>query len=255
MGEVIRTRRQWLQTATLWPACLALGAARKDFWDSKDPATWSNDEKQVVLGQSPWAREGFVQVELVNNRNKTPGYGNDGRPAVSPPPVRPGVPPEGVHSVPIGEPLPPVPDPDPNHPVQFRVLARWESAKPVRLAGGPEVPELDGQFYVIRLRGLPLMPPPKAKPGEAAPNPNEGMLEAIKEGSRLQRKGKPVIPCARLFAGSGDEATQVLLFFSRGTDPITLGDKLVTLESRFAQFHLSIKFPLIDMTYKGELAL
>src|ERR1035441_180177 len=61
MGEVIRTRRQWLQTATLWPACLALGAARKDFWDSKDPATWSNDEKQVVLGQSPWAREGFVQ--------------------------------------------------------------------------------------------------------------------------------------------------------------------------------------------------
>jgi hypothetical protein len=255
MEVVIRTRRQWLQVTTLWPACLALRAARKEFWDSKDPATWSNDEKQVLLGQSPWAREGFVRVELVNNRNKTPGYGNDGRPAVDLPQVRPGIPPGGVRSVPIGEPVPPVPDPDPNHPVQFRVLARWESAKPVRLAGGPEMPELAGQFYVIRLRGLPLMPPPKVKPGEDAPNPNERLLQAIKEGSRLQRKDKPVLPCARLFAGSGDEATQVLLFFPRGTDPITVGDKLVTLESRFAQFNLSIKFPLMDMMYKGELAL
>jgi hypothetical protein len=255
MEEVKRTRRQWLQAATLWPACLALRAARKEFWDSKDPATWSNDEKQVLLGRSPWAREGFVRVELENNRNKTPGYGNDGRPAVDLPQVRPGMPPGGVRSVPIGEPVPPVPDPDPNHPVQFRVLARWESAKPVRLAGGPVAPELAGEYYVIRLRGLPLMPPSKAKPGEEPLNPNENMLQAIQEGSRLQRKGKPEFPCARLFTGSGDEATQVLLFFPRGADPITVEDKLVTLESRFAMYRLSIKFPLMDMMYKGALAL
>ena len=255
MEEVTRTRRQWLQAATLWPACSALGAGRKDFWDSKDPATWSNEEKQVVLGQSPWAREGFVRVELDKNRSKTPGYGNDGRPATSMPTLSPGSPPGGQRSVPIGEPVPPVPDPDPTPLVQFRVLARWETAKPVRLAGGPEVPELAGQYYVIRLRGLPLMPPPKAKPGEAARDPNEGMLQAIKEGSHLLRKDKPAIPSARLFTGSGDEATQVLLFFPRGTDPITVADKLVTLDVRFAQFHLSIKFPLVDMMYKGELAL
>jgi len=29
------------------PACLALRAARNEFWNSKDPASWSNDEKQV----------------------------------------------------------------------------------------------------------------------------------------------------------------------------------------------------------------
>jgi hypothetical protein len=34
-----------------------------------------------------------------------------------------------------------------------------------------------------------------------------------------------------------------------------VADKLVTLESRFALFHLAVKFPLKDMMYQGELAL
>ena len=155
----------------------------------------------------------------------------------------------------MGEAPPPPPNPDPGHPVQFRVLARWESAKPVRLAGAPELPELTGQYYVIRLRGLPLMPPPKVRPEQVATNPNESMLQAIQQGSRLLRKDKPGIPCAHLFMGSGDAATEVLLFFPRGADPIQVVDKLVTLESRFAPFHLSVRFSLKDMMYKGELAL
>lgn len=239
----------------LWPACVAVRAARKEFWESKDPASWSNDEKQILLEQSPWARAGFVRMEVEKDRHATPGYGNDGRPATNMPDTRPGSAPGGMPSVPIGEKPPPVPNPDPGHPVQFPVLARWETAKPVRLAGGPEVPELTGQFYVIRLRGLPLMPPPKAKAGEAAPDPNAGMLQAVKENSRLERKGKPGIPCTNLFTGSGDATNEVLLFFPRGADPITVADKSVTLESRFAVFYLSIKFPLKEMMYQGELAL
>jgi hypothetical protein len=47
----------------------------------------------------------------------------------------------------------------------------------------------------------------------------------------------------------------VLLFFPRGTDPIQVADKIVILESRFAPFYLSVKFPLKDMMYKGQLAL
>ena len=234
---------------------LTLRAARKEFWESKDPAAWSTEEKQILLGQSPWAQEGFARVEAEKKGRNTQGYGSNGRLGNDVPDTRPGLPPGGVRSVPIGEKPPPVPNADPGHPVQFPVLARWETAKPVRLAGGPPVPELTGQFYVIRLRGLPLMPPPKVKPGEVAANPNEGMLQAIKEGSRLERKDKPAIPCAHLFSGSGDTATEVLLFFARDTNPITVADKLVTLESRFAPFHLSVKFPLKDMMFKGELAL
>ena len=252
---MILTRRQWLRAVTILPAGLALRAARKEFWDSKDPATWSNQEKQFLLGQSPWAQAGVVRMEEAKNQSKTLGYGSNGRLGGDMPDTRPGVPPGGVQSVQMGEKPPPPPNPDPGHPVRFRVLARWESAKPVRLAGGPVLPELTGQFYVIRLRGMPLMPPPKTKPAEVAPNPNEGMLQVIQQGSRLQRKNNPGIPCAHLFTGSGDAATEVLLFFPRGADPIQVADKFVILEIWFAPFHLSVKFPLKDMMYKGELAL
>ena len=229
-------------------------AARSAFWDSKDPAEWSNEEKQALLWQSPWARQGFARMD--DKKKAAPGYGSNGRQGVELPDTRPGTPMGGVKSVPIGEPMPPVPKADTGGPLEFRVLARWETAKPVRLSGGPEVPEMTGQFYVIRLRGLPLMPPPKAKPGEPAPpDPNEGMLQAIKAGTRLERAGKAPIECAHLFTGPGNASTEVLLFFSKTGDPITIADKVVTLESRFAVFHLSIKFPLKEMMYRGELAL
>jgi hypothetical protein len=234
MEAVIRNRRYWLRAAAIWPACLALGA-EDAFWDSKDAAAWSDDEKQILLSQSPWARAGFMRLELEKNRRTPPAQGeSSGTPNAGMPDTRPGVRSGGVRSVPIGGPKPPpVPSGGPDQPVQFRVLARWESAKPVRLAGGPETPDFDGGFYVIRLQGLPLMPPPKGKAGEDTPNPNESALLEIKESSRLERKGKPDVPCSRLFTGSGDVANQVLLYFPRGADPITASDRSVTLETRF----------------------
>ena len=230
-----------------------LRAARKDFWETQDPASWSEEEKQVLLWRSPWARDGFARMD--EKKPPTAGYGNNGRQGIELPDTRPGVPPGGQNSVPIGEPIPRAPE-APGQPIQFHVVARWETAKPVRLAGGPELPELTGDFYVIRLRGLPLMPPPKVKPGETEPaDPNGGMLQEIQRGTRLERAGKAPIGCAHLFKGSGSAATEVLLFFPRTPNGITIADKMVTLESWFNVFHLSIKFPLKDMMYRGALAL
>ena len=250
---MLRTRRRLLQAATIWPATHALLAARKEFWEDKAPADWSNEEKRILLGQSPWAREGIARFEVERKRERA--YQGVARPGAGVPGARPGERPGAAESVPIGERPPPVPSTDTGQSVQFRVLARWESAKPIRLAGGPELPEGTAQFYVIRLRGMPLLPPPKAKAGESVANPNQGMLEAIEKGSRIERKDKPAIPCAHLLTGSGESATELLLFFARGTDPITVAEKAVTLESRFVPFHLSVKFPLKDMMYKGALAL
>jgi hypothetical protein len=253
---MLPSRRRLLQAAAIWPAFRSLQAARKEFWDSKSPAEWSSDEKRILLSQSPWAREGIVRFQVEKKGAGAPGsYQGVARPGNDVPGARPGAVPGSVPSVPIGERPPPVPTTDTGQDVQFRVLARWESAKPVRLAGGPELPDESARFYVIRLQGMPLLPPPKVKPGEPASDPNEGMLDAIKQSSRLERKDKPAIPCAHLLTGSGESATELLLFFARVTDPITLRDKMVTLDSRFGPFHLSLKFPLKDMIYQGELAL
>ena len=43
----------------------------------------------------------------IDNRPKAPGYGQNGRQGAEMPDTRPGAPPGGVRSVPIGEPMPP----------------------------------------------------------------------------------------------------------------------------------------------------
>lgn len=251
---MIRTRRDWLKAAAIGLASRPLRAARKEFWETKDPGAWTGDEKDIVLYRSPWAREGAAGM-LEKDKRPTLGYTRNGKQGVEMPDPGPGGGP-GMKSVPIGEPIPPAPKVETGQPFQFRVLARWETARPVRLAGGPDVPEMTGSFYVIRLRGLPLMPPPKPKPGQPAPaDPNEALLPAIKAGTRLERPDKPPIACAHLFTGTGAASTEVLLFFPRGNDPITLADKVVTLDSTFSIFHLSIKFPLKEMVFQGALAL
>jgi hypothetical protein len=244
-----------LQTATIWPALHALRAARNEFWENKDPAKWSDQEKRTLLGQSPWAREGIVRFEVERKGARaTARYEGVQRPGGGVPGALPGNTPGGVTSVPIGEAPPPPPSTDNGQSVQFRVLARWESAKPIRLASGPALPEGTERFYVIRLRGMPLLPP-KSGGAEGVPNPNQSMLEAIQQNSRIERKDKSAIPCAHLLTGSGASATELLLFFERGADPIAVGEKAVTLESRFGPFQLSVKFPLKDMMYRGALAL
>jgi hypothetical protein len=253
---MLRTRRRLLQAAAMWPAAHSLHAQRRGFWETKEPAGWSSDEKRVLLEQSPWAREGMVRFDVERTPTQPSQPYGGATPGAGVPGAKPGGVPGGVTSVPIGgEPPPPVPRADTGRPVQFRVLARWETAAPVRLAGAPEMPEETAGFYIIRLRGMPLLPPAKKRDGEDTPDPNQGLLVAIKQTSRLERKDKAPIPCAHLLTGSGESATELLLFFARGKNPIALADKTVTLESRFGPFHLSVKFALKDMMYKGALAL
>lgn len=249
---MLRTRRWLLQAVAIWPGVRVLRGARKEFWEGKAPAAWSDEEKQILLAQSPWARQGVVRFDV---EKKSKPYQGVARPGGDVPGARPGDRPGGMVSVPMGEKPPPVPSTDMGQGIQFRVLARWETATPVRLAGGPELPEGTERFYVIRLRGMPLLPPPKGKEAEGGVNANQGLLESIQQGSRLERKDGSAIPCAHLLTGSGESATEILLFFERGTNPITVGEGAVTLESRFGPFHLSIKFPLKEMTYQGTLAL
>src|SRR5205823_8745892 len=103
-------QRNCFRTALILAACVALQAARKDFWEIKDPSGWSDDEKQVLLVQSPWAKEGFARMELDKKRSTGPGYGNNGKRGGEMPDLRPGAPPGGQRSVAMGDEIPPVPN-------------------------------------------------------------------------------------------------------------------------------------------------
>jgi hypothetical protein len=273
------SRRDWFSLLA-YPAAAFAFAKPKTFWTSKDPATWTAEEKQILLTQSPWAQSGFARMDVEEKlraagaRRVTGGRGRLGDSVQTPSPnSRP-----GDSSVPIGgEKLPPPPNTNPGDEIRFPVIARWESSAPVRLAlagGGSSavLPDLIGKFYVLHLRGLPLMPPPKpetsrskkkASSVEPTPNPNEGILQAVKAGSRLEIQGAAknnirTLACANLFAGRTPETwNEVLLLFPRDAaqQPITAADRMVTLESWFEPYHLVVKFALKDMLFQGELAL
>ena len=245
--SMLPTRRRLLQGLLLSPAFRGMQAARRGFWEIKDPGQWSSEEKRILLAQSPWAREGAVTFDVGPHREPPSG-------PYDVPATRAGGMPNANPTVPMGEALPPRPE-APGQPVQFRVVARWESAAPIRLAGGPELPEGAAEFYVIGLRGLPLMPSAKAKPGESESNSNQAMLDALRQNSRLERKDKPDLACNHLLTRSRESSTELLLFFPRDPDPITVADKLVTLESRFGPFHLTVRFLPKEMMFNGTLAL
>src|ERR1035438_1447856 len=130
---MLRTRRRLLQALTMLPAFHALPAVRKEFWENKDPAEWSDEEKRTLLGQSPWAREGFVRFEVEKKGAQAAPYEGGAGPGGNIPGAHPRARPGAPGNLPIGEPPPPVPSPGNGQAVQVRVLARWESAKPVRL--------------------------------------------------------------------------------------------------------------------------
>jgi len=279
MAPLKSSRREFafLFASTAAPVAVAYFAKPKTFWSAKDPATWTAEEKQMLLTQSPWAQSGFARMDVdeklraAGARRVTGGRGRLGDGVQTPSPnSRP-----GDSSVPIGgEKLPPPPNTNPGDEIRFPVIARFESSAPVRLAlsgGGSSavLPDLIGKFYVLHLRGLPLMPPPKPETSrskkrsasvsaEPPPNPNEGILQAVKAGSRLEildaKNTRRNLVCANLFAGRTPETwNEVLLLFPR--EPITVADRMVTLESRFDPYHLTVKFPLKDMLFQGELAL
>ncbi len=64
------SRRDWLVLAAgmlAWRPSRAW--AGKDFWDAKDPDSWSSDEVRKLLTKSPWARE--ITGERTAARKKT----------------------------------------------------------------------------------------------------------------------------------------------------------------------------------------
>jgi hypothetical protein len=78
---LILTRRRVLLIAgaglTPWSR---LFAASGEFWDKKDPAQWTPDEKDKMLTKSPWAKE--VSAEAPADYSQQPGsqYPNGGNP-------------------------------------------------------------------------------------------------------------------------------------------------------------------------------
>jgi hypothetical protein len=243
-------------------AALVLSAGEP--WKAKNASTWTPQDVEKVLSDSPWVQQAGALFSLAA---EDPPEVPIPVPAAAPPglggPVNSSSPRwDGGVGRSRG--------PDPT----LTVLIRWDSALPVREAlqrSGPDphqayIDEHAAKDYIISIVGL--VPGGRYRSvGHTASdsrsddtedsravdarNPEE-MLEALMTASSLTPKDKTAISPedAKLDASTGT----LHIFFPR-TEPITAADKEVTFTTRFGALTVQKRFRLKDMKYQGQLEL
>ncbi len=220
------------------------GAGGSDFWKTKEPTEWSEQEVQRLRTDSPWARAGSAQVVFENKGGPEIARGRKGDRV-------PIIGPDGKELATRTEPT----APGPAGPLpKIRVLVRWESAEPL-LAATPGQNAADAEkFYVISVSGL--MTGDLASAGRPAPGGREErdpVLDRVMSASFLLREGKPPIHATDIHKASLDGV--VSIYFPRASGPIDAADREVAFETKMGPFALRVKFPLKPMQYRGKLAL
>lgn len=215
------------------------GLMAADFWQ-KPYTEWSDKDAQKMLNNSPWAKSTGIEMDFGGGGIPPgPGFGGGGG-------GRGGGPQGGAAA---GGPSGPT----------FQVVARWESALPVRQAAvrlkfGAEADKneearkflaAEGQDYEIVLAG------PSFAFGMGAP---DALKSALAEVTFLSSPRTGAIKTTSIEVSKGPRDTEVLLVFPRSM-PFTAEDKEVQLSTRLGKSKVQYKFKPKDMTFNGKLEM
>ena len=146
---------------------------------------------------------------------------------------------------------------------EMKIFVRWESAAPMVEARKRQRAAAMDQYYVLSVSGLPM----RGAPGAAGRRPSQGgapagdaeerrkaMEERLKQGTRLQVKGRdPIAPVQ--VQRPNPQSGMLLVFFPRSQKPLQVSEKEIVFSVRMDPVEAKVKFSLKDMVYKGELAL
>jgi hypothetical protein len=250
-------------TIFIWLAVPIAALCASAPW-AKDPAQWTREDVQRVLGESPWAQTASAVFDNNDAPEPVPAAQLPG--AAQAGMAGPKGVPDGRWDGGIGRnqrgSVPTLP-----------VTVRWDSALPVRQAlrakerkdssAGAYTAEDVRKDYIVAVLGL--VPAgryqasghleTRSQSGEGSgsdPQDPEQMLEGLMATSRLLPRGNAAIrpEDAKLDAATGC----IYLFFPR-TRPITAADKEVLFSTRFGSMAVDKKFRLKEMMYKGQLEL
>ena len=243
-------RRTLVGIAGTWlVASAALTAA--DFWQEKDFTSWTAQQVEKMLTDSPWVKKVTVAIgslregALDSYHGGDAGLGGGG-----------GRNPEGSEVQRVR---------------RVTVTVAWISALPVKQAmfrmesvgqGAQIAPDRQRQLsqdeplYTLAVVGLPVR-------GRALPL---GTVDEIKARTALKPAGKDRIPPEDIRVLSvpawtlgsgfkdGDQLVRVEFLFPK-TSAIVLDDKEVEFSTKLGDVELTKKFKLADMMVRGQLAL
>jgi hypothetical protein len=215
------SRRRFLISAlgsgvTLGLAPRMFGAAQ--FWEAKDPSTWSEEEIRMLISNSPWAKAAVPNVKSANGAAGSSDDGGKGR---------------GVF-----------------RNTSEKIVVRWESAQPIldalRAPAGPDF----ATHYIVSVTNLPI--PTLRRPGPGEATTPDDTLDRMQNGATLEAKGRD--PGEAGFARR-THISSILFGFSRDYLHLTPGDREIVFNLDTGQLTIRAKFDAKEMIYKGNLAL
>jgi hypothetical protein len=230
------TRRDALRFGLGAAVTCSRAFAAKEFWNEKQPAQWTDEEREELLTRSPWAKEPSTNY---NGGGGVPG----GRTASASRSRRGSYDGSGARGASDS-------GADPRMPGHFRSVVRWESALPIREANGNKSKDDPAANYILKAIGdLPMLQPNN----DESETEYAHRLDMLKQYTKLEKKGEPIYLTNLRYEGKGNDAG-ALFYFVRN-DLITLKDGSVTFVTKLGPIEVKVKFTLHDMIYQGKLEL
>ncbi len=220
-------------------------AAALESWKNKPAANWTEREAHIILEKSPWAKITVAGIARRQSEDERRAGGNMGQPT--------GV---GFDGVDDKRPRPSLPQnlfTDSAKTVYkapvIRLLVRWESALPVRVAelksGEAQPPTLSDEGYEIAVYGVPFT--------DAKGDPLS-LARDFKESAFLKREGKPNVKPIRVEAFELEHSSVVVFLFPYSAE-ISKRDASVEFVALIGRLQVSQTFNVEEMQFQGKLEL
>lgn len=224
-----------LAAAVGYPASCLL--AQTEPWNTKDPVSWSEDDKYRLLHGSPWATiaraeapsgvDGgptLVAAAPIGSRLEPPGKGGD----------------IGVMPFPSGDATSPPENTNARASLAFygQVTIRWESAIPVLQITRTVLPVAFLEHFVISVTGLP-----------------DGVLSIGWKLASAVLAAPRHSPERAEFVGLTEDKLALLFAFQKLHPPIRKSDGALSFNMTLSGIKIKTTFQPKGMIYRGQLAL
>jgi hypothetical protein len=217
--------------------------AAEPAWNSKLVANWTDEDAQQILENSPWAKIVVAGIARRQTEDERREGGNMGQPK--------GVGYDGVENrkLPlrqeIGNPLLPG-KPLPSTAPTIRLLVRWESAFPIRVAElkahAPTPPTLSDDGYSIAVYGVPA---------SFAKGDPTSLGKPLKEMAALKREGKKDVPPSRVEVFQLEDSVVVTYLFPLSAE-LSKNDTVVEFSALIGRLQVSQHFLVQEMQFQGK---
>jgi len=197
--------------------------AAAEFWNTRDPSTWTEEEIRVLTSNSPWTKQGVRAYRGVDDPleagHSTPEVGGRGGPSMG----------QRVVTVPI--------------------YVRWETAQPILDAlRAPASPD-SADHFIVSVTNLPLAV--VRRPGRGDAKAQDDLLDRLQNGATVQVKGKDPVEAG--FARR-TPISSILFGFSRDYLHLSPNDREILFTLDTEPMTIKAKFDGKEMMYHGKLA-